>query len=774
MRTEVYPIVGMHCASCKTLIEQVVSKLPGVSRVSVNVASEKMKVTYDEEQVSLEDIKRTIAQAGTYQLVTTSEGEAILASPPEVARLSSDDIAWTLKEQELKSLQRRFLFVCIAAVPFAFHMVWMTLYRVGLVPDIEEFLGVGKFTLNIVQFLIATPVVFWGGFPFVLSALSALRSRSANMDTLIAVGTSTAWLFSTVVTFAPDLFGTVGTEQTVYFEAAVFIVLFILLGRILEFRAKGRARNAIMKLLLLQAKEATVVRKGAPVRVPLSEVQVGDKVLVKPGEKVPVDGVVIEGESAVDQSMITGEPIPVDISKGSTVIGGTLNAHGSFLFRASSVGQDMMLSHIVKMVEEAQMSEAPIERIADRVAGVFVPVVLCIGLLTFVFWCFIAGPLGLLPEGAGALQVAVFTGTTVLIIACPCALGLATPTAVMVSTGRAASRGILVRDAESIEVLSDIDAIVFDKTGTLTEGTPEVVAEYYVSEQMEDRKRVMACVAAVESRSEHPLSRALLKHLSNSEKLQTGVSEFSALGGKGIRGTYKGSVVVVGNRLLMKEQHRDIPKSIEQFEHTRTRNGETVMFVSIGMDVVAAYSVADTVREDSVKAVVDIHRRGIETVMITGDREETAANIAQTLGIKTVFSEVLPGDKASIIRKMKEDGKKVAMVGDGINDAPALAEASVGIAMGTGTDIAIESGDIVLLHGTISKVDELLRISKKTMRVIRQNLFWAFGYNVVAIPLAAGFLFPGLGILLSPIVASVAMAMSSISVVSNSLRLRSA
>jgi heavy metal translocating P-type ATPase len=590
--------------------------------------------------------------------------------------------------------------------------------------------------------------------------------KKANMDTLIAIGTFTAWLFSTVVTFAPNLFG--GLEVEVFFEAAVFIIFFILLGRFLEKRAKTKANSAIKKLLQLQVKEATVIRDGEQVIVPIDEVEVGDTVLVKPGEKIPVDGEIIKGSSTVDESMVTGESMPVEKGEGDSVIGGTINKTGSFEFKSTSVGSDTLLAQIIQMVEEAQGSQAPIQRLADKISSIFVPIVLVIALLAFLFWLFVAPRVGLIPADLSSVQLATYVASSVLIIACPCALGLATPTAIVVGVGRAATKGILIRDGSALEKANAIDVVMFDKTGTITEGHPKVV-DMYAESISEDE--LLTTSASIESTSEHPLAEAIVDRAKGDGLELVEVTEFDSITGQGVKAKVDGKEALIGNPALMTDENIDI-SSLEKKLDEFSKKGWTSVILSLDRNAVGVIAIADTIKETSKKAIQKLHSMGIETVMLTGDNATVAENIAKEVGIDKYYASLLPGDKVSKIKETQKEYEVVAMVGDGINDAPSLAQANVGIAMGTGSDIAINSGDVVLIEGSLGKVVETIHLSKEVMKIIKQNLAWAFIYNIIGIPIAAGILYPFFGILLSPIIGSLAMAFSSVSVVSNSLRLR--
>ncbi|MBP7967373.1 heavy metal translocating P-type ATPase, partial [Candidatus Woesebacteria bacterium] len=767
MKKQIFPIVGMHCASCKALIESVVQEVPGVQKVMVNFAAEKMSIEYDETQVTIADLKKAVASAGTYQLVDTA-GNTVLASPPEAKKIamnhdshehmdSHHDHGITLDDQLratiYNALHRRVIFMGLGTIPFFILMVWMSLGKMFGLPDLMMMFGFirmeGSETrislLYLWQFILATPILFVGGKEVFQSAWSSFKIRATNMDTLIAIGTFAAWSYSSLVTFYPMLFEGIEGGMDVYYEAAVFIIFFILLGRLLEMRAKGRATQAIKALLTLQAKEATIIRDGKEIVVAIDAVQKGDMIIVKPGQKIPVDGLIIEGESNIDESMVTGESIPVHKKKGDEVIGATINTSGAFTYKATKVGKDTLLSQIIQMVEEAQAAQAPIQKLADRVSALFIPAVLSVAVITFVVWVFIVG---------SSLPFSLYIVITILIIACPCALGLATPTAVMVGTGRAASKGILIKDAAALEIMHKVNTVVFDKTGTLTAGKPSVTA-YSVLDTA-----LSPTVYAVEKMSHHPLADAVVRYLEK-DKIESWTTvrptSFEDISGKGIKASVDGQIIYIGNENLMKTYAVDISSDLHtQAEALRTK-AQTVSYIGVDSKAVGLIGIADTIKVEAKQVIQDLKQRGIHTVMITGDNKATAQAVAKEIGIDEVLAEVLPGDKAAKIKKLQGSPETVvAMIGDGINDAPALATADVGIAMGTGTDVAIATGDIVFVKGNLEKVIETIDLSRATMRVIKQNLFWAFGYNVIGIPLAAGAFYPIAGILLSPIVASMA------------------
>lgn len=807
----------MHCASCKSLLEKQVGELDGVANVQVNFATEKMTVEFDEDVVSVNDMRSAVGSAGSYQLIDSADhDEVVLASPPEVKRRehehnsprthTANERASLAKQKHLTTLRKKMIGVGIGAGIFLVMMIWMLLARfVEGISSPETTFGSLRVPFRgdaseiliwrLMQFLVSTPILFLGGRSFFTSTWKALKAKSANMDTLIALGTFTAWIFSSIVTFFPAVFQTVPGEVSVFFEASVFIIFFILLGRYLEARAKMRASDAIQKLFELQAKEATVLlgegddrlnnkrkhklkvrdskqdNEKFEVQIPVADLRVGDTVIVRPGEKVPVDGTVAEGQSAVDESMVTGESMPVEKEPGDTVVGATINKTGSFRFVTTKVGKETMLSQIIQLVEEAQGSQAPIQNLADKISGVFVPVVIAIAAIAFVFWLLLAPSLGLSGDDVNTFQLAIYIATTVLIIACPCALGLATPTAIMVGSGAAAQNGILIKNAEALELAHDIDVLIFDKTGTLTKGEPEVVDVIPLDISKE---KLLQFAASVETKSQHPLGQAVVRSW---EGGLLDITDFSSSTGKGVFGKVRGKEVYVGNSLFLQEN--DILISDNQsLLDALSKEGKTPIIVAIDGTVAGIIAVADTLKESSRAAIRQLHNWGIEVVMLTGDNQNTADAIAKQLHIDQVYAEVLPEDKVGIVEDLRGGDKKskmrkiIAMVGDGINDAPALAQADIGIAMGTGTDVAIESGDIVLVKGTLDKVIDAIKLSRRTMTIIKQNLGWAFVYNIIGIPVAAGVLYPFFGILLSPIIGSIAMASSSFSVVMNSLRLK--
>jgi len=750
---KIYPIKGMHCASCVRVIERALSEVEGVSESNVNLATEQATVTYDSDKVTESILSSAVSQVG-YQIITTEQ-------------VKSEEETQKEKQKEVNNLRNKSFF----SLFLGSLIVW------GSFPGLMDFSP--PFLQNFyVQMVLSLPVQFWAGLGFYKATIPALRHRTANMDTLITIGTTAAFAFSVVVTVFPSLVESVGIEPMPYFDVAAIVIGLILLGRYFEAKAKAGTSEAIKKLIGLQAKTARVVKNGKDLDIPIEQVVIGNIIRVRPGEKIPVDGEIIEGDSSVDESMITGESIPVDKQKGSVVVGGTINKAGSFLYKATKVGSDTMLSQIIKLVAEAQGSKAPIQRIADLISSYFVPIVIILALATFVVW-FDFGP-------QPAFLFALLNTVAVLIIACPCAMGLATPTAIMVGVGKGAENGILIKDAESLETAHKIQTIIFDKTGTLTEGKP-VVTDVIVSNViLNEAKRnegskseilrdaqndILRLAASIEKGSEHSLADAIVQKAEEQKLVLDKVSSFKAVPGHGVEGIVGKVKVFLGNRKLMDREKikiDDLRIKMEELEEA----GKTVMIVALDNKLSGLIAVADTLKTTSNDAIESLKKMGIEPIMITGDNERTAQAIAKQVGITRVLAEVLPSGKEAEVRKIQKEGKIVAMVGDGINDAPALAAADVGIAMGSGTDIAIEAADITLISKDLKSVASAINLSKKTMRTIKMNLFWAFGYNVILIPVAMGVLYPVWGILLNPVFASFAMAMSSVSVVSNSLLLK--
>jgi len=735
--TATLPVQGMTCASCVKRIEDSLGAMDGVIDVSVNLATERVTVKYSPTEVTLPEIKKTIIDAGYTVPEVKTEKEFV-------------DAEREARKKEMADLTLKFILSGLAAAA-----IMAIMFFGSYIPIVSS---LPMEWIAYLAFVLATPVQFWIGWRFYKGAYAALKHGTADMNVLIAVGTSAAYFYSVVATFAPQLVSVGGMMPATYYDTSTMIIALILLGRLLEARAKGQTSEAIRRLTGLRAKTARVVRNGHEEDIPVEQVSVGDVIVVRPGEKVPVDGVVTEGYSAVDESMVTGEPIPASKKEGDNVIGATINKTGSFRFRATKVGKDTVLSQIIKMVEEAQGTKAPIQRLADQVAAVFVPVVIGLAILTFLAW-YILGHQPLF---------ALLNFISVLIIACPCAMGLATPTAIMVGTGKGAQYGILIKGGESLENAYRIKTIVLDKTGTITKGEPSLVD--VVAMPGYTPEDVIRHAASAEKSSEHPLGDAIVKGAKARNIPLTDAAKFDAVPGKGIVAEVDHHIVMVGNAKLMEFEEIPIEEMRKAFERLSSE-GKTPMYVSVDDKPAGVVAVADTIKEGSKEAIAEFKKMGIEAIMVTGDNRRTAEAIAKQVGITRVLAEVLPQDKAEVVKKLQAEGKNVAMVGDGINDAPALAQANTGIAIGTGTDVAIESSDITLMGGDLRSVVTAIKLSRATIRTIRMNLFWAFFYNVVGIPIAAGILYPWFQILLNPIIAAAAMAFSSVSVVSNSLLL---
>jgi Cu+-exporting ATPase len=716
-------LIGMTCTTCADTIEETLNSVEGVISASVNFAAEKALIRYNPEVVTVARLKKAVANTG-YQAVFT---EASVEDSEKEAR-------------EREACKLRFL------VTFSFALAIPT-FILSFVAPFE----VAR-NNHLLLLALASPVQLFVGWQFYVGTYKALRNHRANMDTLIAIGTSAAYIYSLLVIIRPSVF-----TGDVYFDTAALIISVILLGRYLEARAKGRTSEAIKTLIGLQARTANIILDDKEVEVPVEEVEVGHIVVVRPGEKMPVDGVVIEGASAVDESMLTGESMPVEKNIGDKVVGATINKNGFLKFRATKVGKDTALAQIIRLVEQAQGSKAPIQRLADSVSGIFVPIVIGIAITTLLVWFFLAGE---------PFVFALTAFIAVLVIACPCALGLATPTAIMVGTGKGAQNGILIKSAEALERAHRIDSIVFDKTGTLTKGKPAVTDTVAMGGFAQNE--ILRVAAIAEKGSEHPLAAAIVEAAKDGNQELADPEVFEALSGRGVLAKVEGQEVLLGTRALMDDnrvENRLHEDKIRQMES----EGKTVMLMAVNRKLAGLIAVADTLKENAAEAIEQLSQMGIETVMITGDNRRTAQAIAQEAGIEKVLAEVLPEDKAEEVIKLQKSGKVVAMVGDGINDAPALAQADIGLALGSGTDVAMETGDIVLVKDDLRDVVEAIRLSRYTIRKIKQNLFWAFFYNTGGIPIAAGVLYPAIGLRLNPIRAAAAMGFSSVSVVSNSL-----
>lgn len=739
------PLLGMHCAACAGRIEKALNQAPGVSQASVNFGTARATVAYDATLTDPLALREVVRQQGY---------DAIVAEPTTAGLSSTEDAETRAREAEYQRLKQRLILAAALTAPVA--LLTMLGHFIPPLAPLLDFPGRAWLELGL-----TTPVLFWAGQHFFTASWSAARRGAADMNTLVAVGTLAAYLYSLVATLAPSLLSSDGHSihgPETYYETAAVIVTLILLGNVLQARATDRTRGAIRALIGLQPRTARVERNGTEQEVPIEQVQVGDLVRVRPGEKIPVDGVVVDGSSSVDESMLTGEPVPVSKTPGDSVIGATLNKLGSFQMKATRVGKDTVLQQIVRLVQQAQGSKAPIQQLADRVAGIFVPVVLLLALFTFLAWFFLDHRLTM------ALQAAV----AVLIIACPCALGLATPTAIMVGTGRGAQAGILIKGGASLELAHRITTVVFDKTGTITEGKPTVTDIQPLLAEMPEGE-LLRLAASAERGSEHPLGEAIVQAAQDRSLTLARSEQFQAVAGQGIEAEVASHRVLLGNPGLLHQRGVAVDKeTIGRLAEA----GKTPVLVAVDGRLAGVLGIADRPRQGAKEAVERLKRMGLGVVLLTGDNARTAGAIARQMGIEQVQAEVLPEGKSAAIKALQGQGQVVAMVGDGINDAPALAQSDVGIALGQGTDVAMEAADITLVKGDLNGVAGSIALSRATMRTVRQNLFLAFAYNVLAIPLAAGVLYPLTGWLLSPMIASGAMALSSISVVSNALRLR--
>jgi Cu+-exporting ATPase len=749
---------GMSCASCANSIEEAIRSVPGVSECSVNFGAEQATVTYDPKGTDLEAIQDAVDAAG-YSALPIQEQDLFA---------EEDDAERRARLAQLRDLKQK---VWVGGILSTILVIGSLPMMTGLhLPFIPLWLH--NFWL---QAVLSAPIQFWCGKSFYINSWKALKRHAATMDTLIVLGTSAAYFYSIFITLVPGFLTAVGLTAHVYYEASAVVITLVLLGRLFESRAKGQTSEAMRKLMGLQAKTAHVIRNGREIDVPISEVLVGDVILVRPGEKIPVDGEIIDGSSTIDEAMVTGESVPVKKQPGDEVIGATINKTGSFKFRAARVGKDTFLAQIVKLVQQAQGSKAPIQRLADQVTGWFVPTIIAIAIATFIIWFNIMGNLNL----------ALITMVEVLVIACPCALGLATPTSIMVGTGKGAENGILIKGAESLELAHKLQTIVLDKTGTITQGKPTVTDFVTVNGTANGNElKLLRLAASVEHNSEHPLAEAVVQYAQSQEVELAEARDFEAIAGSGVQGYVSSRLVQIGTQRWMKELGIDT-KALQQHRDKLQYLGKTVIWIAVDREIQGIMGISDAVKPSSVSAVRTLQRMGLEVVMLTGDNQQTAEAIAHEVGIKRVIAEVRPDQKAAVIQslqtgqdssiqnlKSKIQNRTVAMVGDGINDAPALAQADVGIAIGTGTDVAIAASDITLISGDLQGIVTAIQLSRATMQNIRQNLFFAFIYNVAGIPLAAGILYPFFGWLLSPIIAGGAMAFSSVSVVTNALRLR--
>jgi Cu+-exporting ATPase len=728
---------GMHCAACVARVEKTLQAVPGVQQAVVNLATREAQLKFDPAKTNSSQFAQVLEDAGY-----TYEGMVELETPGVESRV----------DPEVRAFRNRFLVALLLNIP---------IFLLSMVHPLQHWLDLSPQTLNYILLLLTTPVMFYCGAPFFSGAWKAARHGTTDMNTLISLGTGAAYFYSLAVTIWPQVFTAHQLGLGVYYDTSAMIITFILLGRWLEAKARGRASDAIRRLMSLAPPTARVRRDGTEQEIPLQQVREEDLIVVRPGEKVAVDGIVTEGASAVDESMLTGESLPVVKMPGAEVFGATLNTTGSLVFRATRVGRDMVLSQIIRLVREAQSSKAPIQRLADKVASIFVPIVLAIAFLTFVVW-YLAGP-------APALTRAIMSMVAVLIIACPCALGLATPTAVMVGTGRGAEMGILIRGGEPLERAYALTDIVFDKTGTLTQGKPEVTD--IVAFNPWTQAEVITQVAALERLSEHPLAAAIVKKAEAFESISVNVEDFEAVPGFGVKALVDGKKVLAGNARFLEQAH--VPLFYAQPALQRlTQGGRSIIFLAVDDTLAGVIGVADTIKPQAGETIKNLEEMGLRVWMLSGDNSRTAQVVAEQLQIKEVLAEVMPADKAAKVADLQRQGRTVAMVGDGINDAPALAQADVGVALGTGTDVALAAADITLIRDDLTLIPQAVSLARKMMRVIRQNLFWAFFYNVIAIPVAAGVFYPFTGWSLNPALAAITMAMSSVTVVSNSLRLR--
>lgn len=725
---ETFPVLGMNCASCAARIDKTLNHQPGVNKAAVNYASATATVEYDSAQCSPEALQQAVQAAG-YDLLI--QGENTLEEAEQA------------HEQKYHALKFRTTWAIILSVPIVI---------------------IGMFFMNmpyanLIMWILSTPIVFWLGRSFFVSAWKQLKHGSANMDTLVANSTGIAYLFSLFNMLFPDFWLSRGIHPHVYFEAASVIIAFILLGRLLEEKAKGNTSSAIKKLMGLQPKTVTIITSsGEQEEIPIGQIHPEDIILVKPGERIAVDGIVTEGTSYVDESMLSGEPIAVAKQKDAKVFAGTINQKGSFRFRAEKVGTDTLLAKIIHMVQDAQGSKAPVQQLVDKIAGIFVPVIIGIAVLSFIAW--------MLLDGTNGFTHGLLALVTVLIIACPCALGLATPTAIMVGIGKGAERGILIKDAESLEIAKKIDTIVLDKTGTVTEGKP-IVDQLIWDIRTKETESIFY---SMERLSEHPLAEAIVTHLKGTRF--TEIEHFESITGKGIQGVVQGMTYYAGNRQLLEEKQVSISRSLSGKADALAAEAQTVIWFADEKQALAVAGITDRIKDTSIQAVTELRATGIQVYLLTGDNEATAKEISRKAGIAHYKAGVLPQDKAAFISQLQKEGKKVAMVGDGINDSAALAQADLSIAMGTGSDIAMDVAKMTIISSDLTKIPEALKLSKLTVRTIHQNLFWAFIYNLIGVPIAAGVLYPISGFLLNPMIAGAAMAFSSVSVVTNSLRLK--
>ena len=748
MDSQTYKIKGMHCASCASIIESTFKKTDGVKSAEVNYGTEAVKLSFDDKKTNLEDLSKEIEPLGYSIVMPSAEHIEINQSKKE-------------KLEEIKDQKNKVTSAIPLAVISIFIMAWDILSQLKIVSAMNY--DTSEFFHHLLP-IMASYMLFVVGKPYLLGAYRFFRYGKANMDSLIGIGTITAFFYSFIVTAFEGPLGKFINVTHTYYDVTIVVITFIALGKFLEARSKLKTGDAIEKLLNLQAKTALVIREGKEKEISVNEVVHGDLIIVKPGQKIPVDGIIISGSSFIDESMVTGEPMPKEKKVGDTVVAGTINTNSAFTFKATKVGSETLLAHIVKMVQDAQGSKAPIQALADKISGVFVPVVLVIAFLTLLTWLGV-GTYFLGFSKALSFGLTSFVG--ILVIACPCALGLATPTAIIVGVGKCAREGILIKDAATLEKLYKVNAVVVDKTGTITKGKPELVSIKNYSNL--DEQKIISILSGLEKKSEHPIAYAILEYAKKNKIELVEASKFEIIKGEGLKGTINKKEYFAGNTKLISDLKINFDvKSIQ----TETLQGKTPVILATKDEVIAVVMIADAIKPEAIEAIKNLHKLGISVVMLTGDDKNTAEAIAKQVCIDRVVAQALPEDKLDTIKILQSEGKIVAMAGDGVNDAPALAQADVGIAMGTGTDVAIETAGITLLGGDISKMVKVIKLSKITMRGIKQNLFWAFIYNIVGIPLAAGLLYPFFGLLLNPIFAGLAMAFSSVSVVGNSLRIK--
>ena len=737
-----YKVKGMHCASCASIIERTVKKFDGVENISVNPGTENAKISFDSNKINVEQFNEKLEPLGYFL--------------HELNQIKNE------KFSELKDMRNKLFSLIPIVLISIFVMGWDILVQFKVIAEMPNV--VSTFFHHLLPVL-ATYTIFVVGKPYLFGLYRFFRYGKANMDTLIGLGTGVAFLYSFFISAFENVLKPYINVNQSYYDVVIVVIAFITLGKYLESRSKLKTGNAIEKLLNLQAKTAFVIRDGKEIEIPIEQVLHGDIILIKPGAKIPVDGTVLSGSSYVDESMVTGEPMPVDKKEGDGVVSGTINTTGSFTFKATKVGGETLLAQIVKMVESAQGSKAPIQALADKISAIFVPVVLCIAVLTLGLWLVVGTQFYGFSQ---ALSFGLVSFVGILVIACPCALGLATPTAIIVGVGKGAKEGILIKDAGTLEKLHKVNAVVVDKTGTLTVGKPELVSINNFSNKTDEE--IISILASLEKKSEHPIAHAVINYAKQKNIKTNELENFEIIKGKGLKGIIKGEEYFAGNVKLVADLN--LKFDIEVLEN-ETLEGKTPVILADKNVVLGVVMIADTIKPEAIDAVKNLHKLGIKVVMLTGDNKNTAQYISKIIGIDEVVAEAMPENKLEKIKELQAQGNIVAMAGDGVNDAPALAQADVGIAMATGTDVAIESAGITLLHGDISKLVKVIKLSKITMRGIKQNLFWAFIYNIIGIPLAAGLFYPIFGWMLSPVFAGFAMAMSSVSVVSNSLRIKS-